>query len=950
MSSFSAPQKPIILVDGSSYLFRAFHAMPPLTNSQGMPTGAIKGVINMIRSLEQQYAGSEIFVVFDAKGPTFRHEQYAEYKANRPPMPDELRVQIAPIHAIIQAKGHPLICIEGVEADDVIGTLAAHATQKGIDCVISTGDKDMAQLVNAHITLVNTMTSEKLDVDGVTAKYGFGPELMIDYLGLMGDKSDNIPGVPGVGQKTATALIAGLGSLANIYDNLDKIATLEFRGAKTMAAKLAEHKEQALLSYQLATIKCDVPLETRLEDLAQIAPDNAALLALYTELEFRTWINDLNQSTDTGQIPFAAQATNGADRQIAKVTTSTTALPQPESVAGLNLPCEVTCVVSETGLDKVIAEITQAGQCAIALIRAPGHYLQQRPMAVAVATQIGAAYYLPFQCDDADAPPLLDEYQCFHKLKSVLENYDITKLGHDIKSLRHQLDHYGIEPAHFFDDVWLKAFVFDSVIKRHPSLDKSSAALSIDSLVRHFCDWQPATYVDIAGTPGTKQKLPSALPLASISQWAGEQADGILRINAWLAKNMPQASDLGRVYSGIEQPLIPVLQRVERQGTLLDTQYLNELSHSFSDRIAQLEATVYEEAGETFNLSSPKQLGFILFEKMGLPVIQKTATGQPSTNEAVLNELAADYSLPKHLLEHRHLSKLVGTYTQPLPKLVNSDTGRVHTSYNQAGAATGRFASNDPNLQNIPIRSAEGRAIRRAFIAAPGRKIVAADYSQIELRIMTHLSQDPTLINAFNQGQDIHRATAADIMGVAPEAVTSEQRRNAKAINFGLIYGMSAFGLAQQLDISRTEANAYVEAYFERYPGVRRYMDETRVLAAEKGYVETVFGRRLYLPDINAGKQMLRKAAERTAINAPMQGTAADIIKRAMVDVQSWLDSSHMNAHMIMQVHDELVFEVPEDELEAFKAGVAMRMQHAADLDVPLIVDIGVGDNWDEAH
>jgi len=954
MSSFSAPQKPIILVDGSSYLFRAFHAMPPLTNSQGLPTGAIKGVINMMRSLEQQYAGSEIFVVFDAKGPTFRHEQYAEYKANRPPMPDELRVQIAPIHDIIRAKGHPLICIEGVEADDVIGTLAAHATEKGIDCVISTGDKDMAQLVNGHITLVNTMTSEKLDVDGVTAKYGFGPELMIDYLGLMGDKSDNIPGVPGVGQKTATALIAGLGSLANIYDNLDKIATLEFRGAKTMAAKLAEHKEQAMLSYQLATIKCDVALETRLEDLVQTAPDNEALLRLYTDLEFRTWINDLNlnagdsSSATSDTAPANDTAAHSIDSAGAASTGSD--LPQPTAIDGLSVPCTVTCVASEAGLEQVLAEIAQAGQCAISLIRAPGHYLQQRPMAIALATQVGAAYYVPFQCDDPESPPLLDEYLCFHKLKPMLENYDITKLGHDLKSLRHQLDHYGIEPAHFYDDVWLKAFVYNSALRRASSLDKSAGALSIDSLVRHYCDWQPTTYVDVAGTPGTKQKLPAAVPLDQMSQWAGEQADAVLRINRWLTAHMPANSDLGRVYSGIEQPLIPVLQRVERRGTLLDTDYLNTLSQSFSDRIAALETTVYEEAGETFNLSSPKQLGVILFEKMGLPVLQKTATGQPSTNEAVLSELAATYSLPKHLLEHRHLSKLVGTYTQPLPKLVNSDTGRVHTSYNQAGAATGRFASNDPNLQNIPIRSAEGRAIRRAFVAAPGRKIVAADYSQIELRIMTHLSQDATLIKAFNDGQDIHRATAADIMGLAPEDVTTEQRRNAKAINFGLIYGMSAFGLAQQLDISRTEASAYVEAYFERYPGVRRYMDETRVLAAEKGYVETLFGRRLYLPDINAGKQMLRKAAERTAINAPMQGTAADIIKRAMVDVQSWLDSSHMNAHMIMQVHDELVFEVPEAELEAFTTGVAMRMQHAADLDVPLIVDIGVGDNWDEAH
>ncbi len=957
MSSISAQQKPIILVDGSSYLFRAFHAMPPLTNSTGMPTGAIKGVINMLRSLENQYTGSDIFVVFDAKGPTFRHEQYPAYKANRPPMPDELRVQIAPIHAIIQAKGHPLICIEGVEADDVIGTLAQHATEKGIDCVISTGDKDMAQLVNAHITLVNTMSNEALDVAGVTAKYGFGPEYMIDYLGLMGDKSDNIPGVPGVGQKTATALIAGLGSLSNIYEHLDDVAGLTFRGAKTMAAKLIEHREQAFLSYQLATIKCDVALDTRLEDLTQTPPDNEALLALYTELEFRSWINDLNlnaprsgttATSDTGpDIDFDSRTyATGAPLQNA----SHGALPERTQPIGLDQDSRVSCVVSESGLQKVIDEMTAARTFAVFLVRAPGHYLQQRPMAIALACEQGNAYYIPFQCNDIEAPPLLDEYLCFSRLRPLLENYDVAKVGHDLKSLRHQLDHYGVEPAHFFDDIWLKAFVFDSALKRHAELDKSSAPLSIDNLLRQYCQWQPLTYTDVAGNPGTKQLLPADIPLDRISQWAGAQVDGILRINQWLSTNMPENSDLGRVYSGIEQPLIPVLQQVERQGTLLDVAYLNQLSQTFSERTAALEAAAYEEAGEPFNLSSPKQLGTILFEKMGLPALQKTATGQPSTNESVLSELALTYSLPRLILEHRHLSKLLGTYTLPLPKLVNSDTGRVHTSYNQAGAATGRFASNDPNLQNIPIRSLEGRAIRRAFVAPKGRKIVAADYSQIELRIMTHLSQDATLIKAFRAGQDIHRATAADVMGIAPEEVTTEQRRNAKAINFGLIYGMSAFGLAQQLGISRTEAGAYVEAYFERYPGVRRYMDETRVLAAEKGYVETLFGRRLYLPDINAGNQMMRKAAERTAINAPMQGTAADIIKRAMVDVQAWLDSSAMDAHMIMQVHDELVFEVPESQLEAFKAGVALRMQHAADLDVPLVVDIGVGDNWDEAH
>jgi len=934
--------KPVVLVDGSSYLFRAFHAMPELTNSKGHQTGAVKGVINMLRSLEKQFPESEIIVVFDAKGPTFRHEQYKEYKANRPPMPDELREQIAPIHQIVKAKGLPLLCVDGVEADDVIGTLAAEATTHKIECVISTGDKDMAQLVNEHVRLINTMKNEIMDIDGVNNKYGFGPENMIDYLALMGDKVDNIPGVPGVGEKTATALIVGLGGLDNIYNHLDDIATLPFRGAKTMSSKLIEHKELAYLSYQLATIKCDVALDMALTDIAQSEPNKEELLKLYQELEFKTWINEL--SGDNNQVDRPSAQTDYSQQNTAQSVSQTPLkLDFPEQ-------CDAACIVTEDGLNKVLESIKLAGRVAIKTVMAPGHYLQKRPVGISLCCEPGKAFYIPFQSDLEGTPQLLDEHLCFIKLKPMLEDYGIHKYGHDLKSLRHQLQHYGIKPAHIFDDVWLKAFVLNSTLKRDSQLDKHYAALSIDNLSRTYLEWSPTLYSDIAGPFGAKQTPVTEIDLATLTQWAAEQSDTILRLNDWFDANLVADSDLSRVYSAIEQPLIPVLQRVEQQGALLDQDYLESLSARFKVRMATLENEAHAEAGEEFNLSSPKQLGAILFDKLQLPALQKTATGQPSTNEEVLRELALTYDLPKRILEHRHLSKLVGTYTVPLPKLINSDTGRVHTSYNQAGAATGRFSSNDPNLQNIPIRSPEGRAIRQAFIAPEGFKLVAADYSQIELRIMTHLSQDEALIKAFRSGKDIHRATAADIMSIPEEQVTTEQRRNAKAINFGLIYGMSAFGLAKQLGIGRKEAASYVQAYFERYPGVQRYMDETRDAASEAGYVETIFGRRLYLPDINSSKQMLKKAAERTAINAPMQGTAADIIKRAMIDVQSWLDSSSVTAKMIMQVHDELVFEVPEDQLDEFISGVKLRMQHAADLDVPLIVDVGYGDNWDEAH
>lgn len=932
------PGAPLILVDASSYLFRAFHALPPLTNSKGQPTGAAKGVISMFRSLLKEYPNSPVVAVFDAKGPTFRHEQYSEYKAHRPPMDPDLRVQIEPIHEVIKAMGLPLLVIDGVEADDVIGTLAHQATEHKQECIVSTGDKDMAQLVTDHVHLVNTMSNERLDEDAVRAKYGFGPEYIIDYLALMGDKVDNIPGVPGVGEKTAKALISGIGGLEELYANLDKIATLDFRGAKTMAKKLEANRELAELSYELATIKCDVDMDVGLADLHNNEPDKDRLLELFTELEFRSWVKDLGGDLKAGA-GSGSQALSHTDH------------PGEDQPVEFDFPAETDsrCIVSEQGLEQLVAEIRASQQCSVVPVMGRGHYLTASLFGLAVSPSAGKAYYLPWACSAEGSPELLAEQTIIAALRPLLESWNITKLGHDVKALRHALHRYEIKLSNCVQDSMLKGFVLDSTIRRVAGLDRHYDLFSVDNLVRRYLNWEPQTLTDLAGS-GAKQKILDTLPLDQITPYIGQQADAVLRLNTWFDAQLQQTIELQRVYTGIEQPLIEVLTRVEQTGTLLDVDYLHSLSKRFRDRIEQLEREAHEEAGEDFNLSSPKQLGVILFEKQGLPVLQKTATGQPSTNEEVLSELALTYDLPKKILEHRHLSKLVGTYTDPLPGLVNPETGRVHTTYNQAGAATGRFSSNDPNLQNIPVRSAEGRAIRKAFIAPKGYCIVAADYSQIELRIMTHLSQDKNLISAFKEGKDIHRATAAEVIGVPEDEVTSEQRRSAKAINFGLIYGMSAFGLAKQLGIGRGEAQQYVDNYFERYPGVKRYMDQTRSEAAEKGYVETLFGRRLYLPDIKASKQMLRKAAERTAINAPMQGTAADIIKRAMVDVQAWLGNKQGGANMIMQVHDELVFEVPEAQVDDFIRGVKFRMQSAADLDVPLVVDVGVGNNWEEAH
>ncbi len=928
---------PVVLVDGSSYLFRAFHALPPLTNSAGQQTGAVKGVISMLRKLVADYPDSHVAVVFDAKGPTFRNEIYTEYKAHRPPMPDELREQIEPIHAIVKAMGLPLLSVPGVEADDVIGTLACQATKSGQQCLISTGDKDMAQLVSPCVTLMDTMKNETLNVEGVEKKYGFPPERMVDYLALMGDKVDNIPGVPGVGQKTALVLIQGLGGLDDIYANLDKIAELEFRGAKTMAKKLEEHREQAYLSYELATIKLDVELDFTLEELVPVPPNDDTLLGLFQQMEFKTWIREL--TGEEADVAGKPAATGGGNAK-APAGEVQPVLVKPEST-------DYQVLGTAAQLEAFLKRADAKGQLTLLPVREQGHYHQSNLVGVALAVEPGVGAYVPLMAEQGDT---LTEDEFWTQLSPRLETYAVRKSGYDFKALWHILMPRKLGAANLSRDILLMAFVYDSTVRRDVRLSNHFSPLSLDNLFRQYLEEEPKTVEDFLGKFGKRQLPFQSADPAEIGPWFAERADLAGRLADWLEQGLA-ARHLTGVYEHIEKPLFKVLAEVENNGTLLDVAYIRQLSHDFKTRMAELEKECHDIAGAEFNLGSPKQLGEVLFTKMGLPVVSKTASGAPSTNEEVLTELAAQgYDLPKLILQYRHLSKLVGTYTDPLPDMVEDRTGRLHTSYNQTGAQTGRLSSTDPNLQNIPVRSDEGRSIRRGFIAPKGYKIVAADYSQIELRIMTHLSQDENLIKAFREGRDIHRATAAEVMGIGENEVSSEQRRSAKAVNFGLIYGMSAFGLARQLGISRTDAQAYVDTYFERYPGVRRYMDETRAEASETGYVETIFGRRLYLPDIKAGKQMLRRAAERTAINAPMQGTAADIIKMAMVDVANWLHKSRYRAQMVMQVHDELVFEVHEDDLDKVTQGIRFRMQHCANLDVPLIVDIGVGDSWEAAH
>lgn len=905
---------PLVLVDGSSYLYRAFHAMfkADLRNSLGEPTGAIRTVTNMLRRLQKDYPDSIVVVIFDAKGKTFRDDIYPEYKANRPSMPDDLRLQVEPIHQIIHAMGLPLLMIDGVEADDVIGTLAYQATQQQVDVVISTGDKDMAQLVNQHVTLVNTMTETVMDVAGVEEKFGIPPSLIIDFLALMGDKVDNIPGVAGVGEKTALALLQNVGGVDAIYQNLESIRSLAFRGAKKMPEKLADNEADARLSYTLATIKTDVEIGVTLTGLQQTPVDVDALTALYKKYEFSAWIDELNsQSAMTAEnIPVA-----------------------PTTV-------DYQTILTEADFAQWITKLSQAELFAFDTETTSLDYMQARIVGVSFAVNAGEAAYVPCAHDYMGAPEQLSLDYVLSALKPLLEDATVAKVGQNLKYDKHVLLNHHIDLQGIAFDTMLESYTVNSVATRH----------DMDSLAGFYLDKKTIHFHDVAGK-GAKQLTFNQIDIDVAAPYAAEDADITLQLHQTLWPQLQAAPSLQSVFETIEIPLLPVISRIERQGALVDANLLGLQSIEIEQRLRELEKQAFDLAGEEFNLSSPKQLGVILFEKLELPVIKKTPKGAPSTAEEVLQQLALDYPLPKLLIEHRGLSKLKSTYTDKLPLMINPSTGRIHTSYHQAVTATGRLSSADPNLQNIPIRTEEGRRIRQAFIAPAGYKIVAADYSQIELRIMAHLSGDQGLVDAFNQGLDVHRATAAEVFGVALDEVTIDQRRSAKAINFGLIYGMSAFGLAKQLGLGRNDAQQYIDLYFERYPGVKIYMDTIRSKAAEQGYVETYLGRRLYLPEINASNGMRRQAAERTAINAPMQGTAADIIKTAMITVDQWLaDDNSIDAKMIMQVHDELVLEVKEADVPVVSERLAQLMSNAVALSIPLIVDVGIGDNWDEAH
>lgn len=927
------PENPFVLVDGSSYLFRAFHGMPPLTNSKGQDTGAIYGVINMLRSLVKQYSPTNIAVVFDAKGKTFRDDIYPEYKANRPPMPDELRSQIAPLHAIIRAMGLPIIVEEGVEADDVIGTLAQQATEQGRATLISTGDKDMAQLVNEHVTLINTMNNHIMDQEGVVEKFGIPPNLVIDFLALKGDKVDNIPGVPGVGDKSALGMLQGLGGIDDIYTNLDKIAELEFRGAKKMGDKMQAFEEQARLSYELATIKLDVELEFKPEDLQPTSPDHESLVNLFKEYEFKRWHQDAlsgnsilgNSDTKSPQV-----ATVGDPLSDAKQKPS-----NKDEVA-----TQYFTILTESDFEHWLKKLSDAALFAFDTETTSLNYMEAELVGMSFSTAAGEAAYLPFAHDYMDAPVQLERKYVLDKIKPLLESKVHKKVGQHLKYDKNVLANYDIELDGIAYDTMLESYILNSVATRH----------DMDSLSLHYLDTKTTKFEDIAGK-GAKQLTFNQIPLEQASPYAAEDADITLRLHNTLWPLLSEHKELKKVFEDIEMPLSMVLAKMEQTGVLLESQTLLQQSQDIAQRIMELEKEVHNMAGQEFNLGSTKQLQEILFEKLDLPILKKTPKGAPSTAEEVLQELALNYPLPKLLMEYRGLTKLKNTYTDKLPKMINPRTGRVHTSYHQAIAATGRLSSTDPNLQNIPIRTAEGRKVRKAFIAPPGYKIVAADYSQIELRIMAHLSGDKGLLSAFSEGKDVHKATAAEVFGVELEQVSADQRRSAKAINFGLIYGMSAFGLAKQLNIPRQDAQKYMNLYFERYPGVLGYMEETRVSAKEKGYVSTVFGRRLYLPEINASNGMRRQGAERAAINAPMQGTAADIIKMAMLKVAEWLEElNNDDIKMIMQVHDELIFEIKEQHLDTYKNKIVSIMENACTLSVPLIVEAGTGKNWDEAH
>ncbi|WP_313687513.1 DNA polymerase I [Pantoea sp.] len=923
-------ENPLILVDGSSYLYRAYHAFPPLTNSAGEPTGAMYGVLNMLKSLLMQYQPSHVAVVFDAKGKTFRDELFENYKSHRPPMPDDLRAQIEPLHEMVKAMGLPLLAVSGVEADDVIGTLAQEAEKKGRAVLISTGDKDMAQLVTPGITLINTMTNTVLGPEEVEQKYGVPPSLIIDFLAMMGDSSDNIPGVPGVGEKTAQALLQGLGGMQTIYDNLEKVADLSFRGAKTMATKLEQNRDVAFLSYQLATIKTDVELELTCEQLTVNEPDVSVLQTLFGRYEFKRWLVDLQEGKWLQGKKNNTQAQQGLpDEPAAKA----------ETVSVLSSDGYVT-ILDEGTFASWLEKLQKSDVFAFDLETDSLDTLSANIVGLAFAVAPGEAAYLPVAHDYLDAPDQLDRATVLAQLKPLLEDSKALKVGQNLKYDRGVLKNYDIELNGIKFDTMLESYCLNSVAGKH----------DMDSLAARWLNHKTVTFEEIAGK-GKNQLTFNQVAIEQAGHYAAEDADVTLQLHLKMWPELEKEAGPKKIFEEIEMPLLKVISRVERNGVLIDQNILAKHSQELTTRLAELELQAHELAGEPFNLSSTKQLQTILFEKQGIKPTKKTPGGAPSTSEEVLAELALDYPLPKVILEHRGLSKLKSTYTDKLPLMINPVTGRVHTSYHQAVTATGRLSSTDPNLQNIPVRNDEGRRIRQAFIAGPDKRIVAADYSQIELRIMAHLSQDKGLLDAFAQGEDIHRATASEVFGVALGKVSGEQRRSAKAINFGLIYGMSAFGLSRQLNIGAGEAKKYMDLYFERYPGVLRYMEETREQAAEKGYVETLDGRRLWLPDIKSGNAIRRKAAERAAINAPMQGTAADIIKRAMIAVDGWLlQQNDDTVKMIMQVHDELVFEIHQDAVDAACEKIRQLMESSMKLAVPLQVEVGIGDNWDQAH
>ncbi len=909
-------ENPVILVDGSAYLYRAFHAMPPLTNSKGQATGAIYGVVNMLRRLVADYQPTHMVVVFDASGKTFRDDIYSEYKANRASMPDDMRSQIKPLYEVVEKMGFPVLIVPGVEADDVIGTLSAQASAKGLRTIVSTGDKDMAQLVNEHVTLVNTMTNTVMDVDGVKEKFGVPPEQIIDYLALVGDASDNIPGVPSCGPKTAAKWLATHGSLKGVMANADAV-----KGK--IGEKLREAMDHLPMSYDLATIRLDVALEHSVDELKLKEPDEEALAQLYTELEFKTWSKELAD----GMSPLQTRASQGGEPAISN---------KPAASSGNS---DYTTITTMDELDAWIAELISAPLFAFDTETTSLDYMQAEVVGVSFALPGGRAAYVPLTHDYEGAPEQLDRAVVLEKLRPLLEGDKRNLVGQHIKYDINVLANHDIHLVNVAHDTMLESYVLDSTASRH----------NMDALASKYLDVATVKFEEIAGK-GKSQKTFNEIEVDVASHYAAEDADITLRLHEVLWPKLSAEPTLRKLYEEIELPSLHVLSRIERTGVRIDDVMLEKQGKKIAATIVNVKAAAFEDAGREFNLGSPKQIGEIFFEEKQFPIIRKTPKGQPSTAEDVLEQLALDYPLPKLILQHRGLTKLMSTYIEKLPLQINPGTGRVHTSYNQAVASTGRLSSTDPNLQNIPVRTEEGRRIREAFIAEDGYRLLAADYSQIELRIMAHLSEDEGLLNAFEKGLDVHKATAAEVFGVPLEAVESDQRRSAKAINFGLIYGMSAFGLAKQLDIGRGEAQNYINLYFDRYPGVKRYMDETRALAKEQGYVETVFGRRLYLPDINARNAQMRNYAERTAINAPMQGTAADIIKMAMINVNNWLVNDGIDARIIMQVHDELVLEVKAGELDEVGEKVRALMTASATLKVPLEVDVGVGNSWEEAH